>query len=276
MHSSFKQFLLELARRGGTIEHEQFFTKPEVASDVSNIIKEQPWFKELSAFIEPSAGGGALLKHFPGAKGYDLVPQGEGIEQADFLSHEFKTDPSKTLIFGNPPFGRGGSLALKFIRKAAELADTIAFILPATFAKTGMKNRLPSNFHLEFEKKLPKDSFVSPSGAELDVICVFQIWRRGSTEREKPVFKAEESPVQFVKQSEADFAVRKIGDNKSLGRIEAPEDVKTPSSYFFLKGDKDLQASIRKCSWEHIHGTAAQGLKSISRLEFVTELSKHL
>jgi hypothetical protein len=29
---SFKQFLVELARRGGTIEHEQFFTKPEIAA----------------------------------------------------------------------------------------------------------------------------------------------------------------------------------------------------------------------------------------------------
>lgn len=273
---SFKQFLLELARRGGTIEHEQFFTKPAVAADVSTIIKSQSWFKELTAFIEPSAGGGALLKHFPGAKGYDLVPQGEGIEQADFLAHEFKTDPSKTLIFGNPPFGRGGSLALKFIQKAAKLADTIAFILPATFAKDSMKNRLPSTFHLVFEKKLPKDSFESPSGQLLDVICVFQIWRKGPDERVKNVFDAANSPVQFVKLEQADFAVRKIGDDKSLGRIETPANVKTQSSYFFLKGDKKLQDAIRKCSWTHIHGTAAGGLKSISRLEFVTELNKHL
>jgi hypothetical protein len=273
---SFKEFLLELARRGGTIEHEQFFTKPAVASDVASIIKGQPWFKDMTAFIEPSAGGGALLKHFPGAKGYDLVPQAEGIQQADFLSHDFQTDPSKTLIFGNPPFGRGGSLALQFIRKAAKLADTIAFILPATFAKSSMKNRLPDDFHLMFEKDLPADSFESPSGAKLDVLCVFQIWRRGETKRTKEVFDPATSPVKFVKPEEADFAVRRIGDDRSLGKIVSVENAKPESSYFFISGASDLEVAIRKSTWDHIRGTAAKGLKSISRLEFVTTVSKHL
>jgi hypothetical protein len=274
---TFREFLVELARRGGTIENEQFFTKAAVASDVASIIKGQSWFKDLTAFIEPSAGGGALLKHFPGAKGYDLVPQGDDIEQADFLAHEFKTDPSKTLIFGNPPFGRGGSLALKFIRKAATLADTIAFILPRTFAKSSMKNRLPDDFHLVFEKNLPADSFESPSGAKLDVLCVFQIWRRGGTKRAQEIFDATNSPVKFVKPAEADYAVRKIGDDRSLGKIVTVDQAKPESSYFFIAdaGD-DLQNAIRKSSWDHIVGTAANGLKSISRLEFVTEVSKHL
>jgi len=276
MMISFKEFLVELARRGGTIEHEQFFTKPAIAAEVSSIIKRQPWFSEKTAFIEPSAGGGALLKHFPGAKGYDLVPQADGIEQANFLSHDFKTNPKTTLIFGNPPFGRGGSLALQFIRKAATLADTIAFILPATFAKSSMKNRLPNDFHLEYEMDLPADSFESPDGKSLDVLCVFQIWRRGETKRSKEEFDASTSPIQFVKPEEANFAVRRVGDNKSLGRIEAVADVRTSKNHFFLKGGKELQDAIRKSSWEHIRGTAAKGLKSISRLEFVTEVGKHL
>ena len=277
MMISFKEFLVELARRGGTIEHEQFFTKAAVASDVASIIKGQPWFQDLTAFIEPSAGGGALLKHFPGAKGYDLVPQGDDIEQADFLAHEFKTDPSKTLIFGNPPFGRGGSLALKFIRKAATLADTIAFILPRTFAKSSMKNRLPDDFHLVFEKNLPADSFESPSGAKLDVLCMFQIWRRGDTKRTKEEFDATKTSVKFVKPDQATYAVRRLGDDRSLGKIVSVQAVTTPDSFFFIQDeDGTIKAAIQKSSWEHIVGTAAKGLKSISRLEFVTEVGKHL
>jgi hypothetical protein len=273
---TFREFLVELARRGGTVEHEQFFTKAAVASDVASIIKGQPWFKDLTAFIEPSAGGGALLKHFPGAKGYDLVPQGDDIEQADFLAHTFKTDPSKTLIFGNPPFGRGGSLALKFIRKAATLADTIAFILPRTFAKSSMKNRLPDDFHLVFEKNLPADSFESPSGAKLDVLCVFQIWRRGGTKRAKEEFDASKSSVKFVKPAEATYAVRRLGD-KSLGKIVEVKDAIPEKSYFFIRDeDGTIKNAIQKSSWDHIVGTAANGLRSISRLEFVTGVEKYL
>jgi hypothetical protein len=273
---SFKQYLTELSRRGGSIEHEQFFTKAAVASDVASIIRKQPWFSEIKAFIEPSAGGGALLKQFPGAKGYDLVPQGDDIEQADFLSHPFKTEPSKTLIFGNPPFGRGGSLALKFIRKAATLADTIAFILPRTFAKSTMKNRLPDDFHLVFEKNLSADSFESPSGAKLDVLCVFQIWRRGDTKRAKEEFDATKTSVKFVKPSEATYAVRRIGD-KSLGKIVAAQEAKPESSFFFIADeDGSIKKAIQNSSWDHIAGTAAQGLRSINRHEFVTEIEKHL
>lgn len=274
---SFREFLVELERRGGTIEHEQFFTKASVAEEVANIIKGMPWYKDLSVFIEPSAGGGALLKHFPGAHGYDIAPQTVDIEQADFLKHDFKTVPSKTLIFGNPPFGIGGHLALAFIRKAAQLADTIAFILPATFAKATMKNRLPDDFHLVNELKLAKDSFESPSGEHLDVNCVFQIWRRGDTKRAKEVFDKDSSPVQFVKPAEADFAVRKIGD-KSLGRIVPVADAKPESSFFFIKGDENrsVEKAIQRSSWDHIVGTSAGGLRSISRLEFVTTVAKHL
>lgn len=51
------------------------FTKPEVAAHVSSVIKGMPFFKELNVFVEPSAGGGAILKHFPGARGFDLEPR---------------------------------------------------------------------------------------------------------------------------------------------------------------------------------------------------------
>lgn len=273
---TFKQFLTELARRGGTVEHEQFFTKSSVAAEVSSIIKSQPWFKDLTAFIEPSAGGGALLKHFPGAKGYDLVPQADGIEQADFLSHKFNTDPSKTLIFGNPPFGRGGSLALQFIRKACTIADTIAFILPRTFSKSGMKNRIPDEFHLVFEKDLPADSFESPSGQRLDVLCTFQIWRRADTKRAKEEFDASKSPVKFVKPEQATYAVRKIGD-RTLGKIVPVKDAVPPSSFFFIEDpDRQVEKAIQRSSWDHIVGTSAKGLRSISKLELVTTVQKNL
>jgi hypothetical protein len=268
--------LLELYRKGADVEHEQFFTKPAVAAEVSQVIKSQPWFKDLKAFIEPSAGGGVFLKHFPNAVGYDLVPQNDSIKQADFLKHDFKTDPSKTLIFGNPPFGIGGSLALAFIKKAATLADTIAFILPATFAKASMKNKLPKNFHLEYEMKLPKDAFHSPAGKNLNVSCVFQIWRRGDTERAEEKFDASKSPLQFVTRAEADFAIRKIGD-KTLGKLVPLEDVKTDTSFFFIKGDaKKIGAALAKCDFSQIPGAAAKGLRSISKLELTSELNKHL
>jgi len=276
MHFPILSSLLEdLQRRGGSIEHEQFFTNDKVASHVAAVIKAQPWFKSMTTFIEPSAGAGAILKHFPGAKGFDLVPQADGIEQSDFLQSTHKTDSTRTLVFGNPPFGRAGSLAAKFIIHASKFADHIAFILPATFAKAGIQARMPKDLHLVHEEDLPLDSFVSPEGVSLKVRCVFQIWERKSEERKDRKFDPAASKIQFVKPGEADFAVRRIGD-KTLGKIVPVEDAVPTSSFFFLKGDRDVQDAVRASRWDHIKGTSAKGLRSISRQEFADAVGKNL
>lgn len=267
--------LEELKRRGGTIDNEQFFTNPEVASHVSSVIKGMPFFKKIKTFIEPSAGAGAILKHFPGARGFDLEPQGKDIEKADFLQTTLSTIPEETLVFGNPPFGRQGALALKFIRKASEYANYIAFILPAIFAKGGTQSKIPKDFHLTHEELLPANAFVSPKGAILNVRCVLQIWERKDEPRVDAKFDQSQTPIKFVKSSEADIAVRKIGD-RTLGKIVDVKDAVPESSFFFLKDIPGLKDAIKSSTFDHILGTAGKGLRSIDRLAFSKEVQKHL
>jgi len=76
----------------------------------------------------------------------------------------------KIHIIGNPPFGKQSSLCHKFIKHCATFADTISFILPATFIRRSLKNKVPLNFSLQFEKRLPAKAF-SKTNAQ----CVFQI-----------------------------------------------------------------------------------------------------
>lgn len=267
--------LQELLRRGGTIDNEQFFTKASVAKHVSDVIKSQSWFGDIKTFVEPSAGAGALLRHFPGAKGFDLVPQADGIEQADFLKLSLATDPSTTLVFGNPPFGRNGSLALQFVRKAMKLADRVAFILPNTFAKSSMQARIPAEFRLTHEELLPVDAFEAPDGTPLDVRCVFQIWERGAVAREIEKFDQSKTRIQLVKPEQADFAVRKVGD-KSLGRIYDVAEAIPTASFFFIKDSGGVREAVKRSTWDHIVGTAAGGLRSIDRLTFIKTVEKNL
>ena len=63
--------------------------------------------------------------------------------------------PNKTkryLVVGNPPFGKISSIAIKFFNKSAEYADCIAFIIPRTFKRVSVQNKLNLNFHLMYNE----------------------------------------------------------------------------------------------------------------------------
>lgn len=138
--------------------------------------------------IEPSAGDGrfvdyASLRGF-NAKGYDLVPDTPKIATQDFLTSTkdtFGITNQPFVIYGNPPFGKGCSLAVRFFNHAAKLgADLIAFIIPASFGKKiSIRERLDSRYSLY--KSVPMHGhFERIDGVEYEgnssLHCEFQIW----------------------------------------------------------------------------------------------------
>jgi hypothetical protein len=80
------------------------------------------------------------------------------ILKKDFLTFEPIKD-KKYVCIGNPPFGRVSSLAVLFFNKAASFSEAIGFILPRTFKRNSIINRLNENFHLTFEEDVPQKSF---------------------------------------------------------------------------------------------------------------------
>ena len=95
-----------------------------------------------------------------------------GIIKMDFLKFKPKEN-KKYLIIGNPPFGRSSSIAIKFFNKAALFSDCIAFILPRTFKRISIQNRLDLNFSLIYTKDLPvKPCCFIP---KMEAKCCFQI-----------------------------------------------------------------------------------------------------
>ena len=90
---------------------------------------------------------------------------------------------NKIHIVGKPPFGNRASLAIRFIKKACEFANTVSFILPKNFKKDSLLKRVPFNFHCIFEIDLPDNSFHF-NGIVYNVPCIFQIWEKRSYNRE--------------------------------------------------------------------------------------------
>ncbi|HMT45491.1 MAG TPA: hypothetical protein PKE59_00085 [Novosphingobium sp.] len=98
-----------------------------------------PFLPPEADYVEPCAGAGDLIRHlgqlWPAGRcsgAYDLVPNGEGIEEADALSLELRPD----LYITNPPWpegGKRGDPALSIIRHLMWLAPTWV-LLPWDFA----------------------------------------------------------------------------------------------------------------------------------------------
>lgn len=87
----------------------------------------------VSEFLEPSAGEG-VFSNYLATSGLDVIaidiaPKGEDIIKADFLTYELEYKKERFII-GNPPYGARLNLAQKFYKRAIELGDYIAFILP--------------------------------------------------------------------------------------------------------------------------------------------------
>ena len=82
-----------------------------------------------------------------------------------------------TLAIGNPPYGVGGNLAIKFLNKTSEITDDIRFVLPTSVRKPSSQNKIKSYLHCEVDDDL--DSATFPGG----ISAVKQYWKAKNTSR---------------------------------------------------------------------------------------------
>lgn len=117
------------------LDLDQYYTSYEdmeyCVNKAWDVIKDLGY--EVSEFLEPSAGEG-VFSNYLATSGLDVIaidiePKGEDIIKADFLTYDLEYKEGRFII-GNPPFGTRLNLAQKFYKRAIELGDYIAFILP--------------------------------------------------------------------------------------------------------------------------------------------------
>ena len=80
--------------------------------------------------IEPSAGAGAYLKYLPeDTLAYDILPEADNIIVADYREIELP-HLERSLVIGNPPFGRANKLSVQFVKASLKHSDYISLIQP--------------------------------------------------------------------------------------------------------------------------------------------------
>ena len=217
---------------------EQYYTPRELASElVSKVKRFVPDFSSRTV-LEPAGGTGAFVEaaKSAGAKrvlSIDIEPKHSGVNKGDYLVSELKLKDAITI--SNPPFGRNNSLSIPFFNRAADSSEFIAFIVPRSWRKWSVMNRLDRRFHLVHDEDLAID-YVDDTHALIsqrnNLKTCFQIWQRKAVLRD--LVKIEDRGyVSKVKPEDADVALTVFGF--SCGTVNTQFDRKPNTTRMFLK-----------------------------------------
>jgi hypothetical protein len=206
--------------------------------------------------VEPSAGSGSFYNQIECRNkiGLDLEPECKDVVKMDFFDYSPPDNIENILVIGNPPFGKISSLAVRFFNHSAKWANVIAFIIPRTFRKISIQNKLDKNFYLIFDEDVPvKPCCFSP---EMAVKCCFQIWERKNTPREYINLATKHLDWEFLRlgpndkngqptpPENADFAIRAYGGK--IGFIKTTELYNLrPKSWHFIKSNIEIYKLIK-------------------------------
>jgi predicted RNA methylase len=221
---------------------EQFYTPADLAQTLaSSLIQVVP---DLASrvVIEPAGGTGAFVRAVGGlgvtkVLSFDIEPKFEGVKKADFLGVNLSGVAAHSAVaISNPPFGRNNSLSIPFFNHAASACETIAFIVPRSWRKWSVINRLDRNFHLvsDIDVKVDYvDELGKPVGNKLRLNTCFQVWQYSATERRAKIAVQDRGVVQKVSADEADVALTIFGFG--CGRVLTEFERRPNTTRMFLK-----------------------------------------
>ena len=234
---------------------DKFYTLPLYSKRCIDKVVELYNISKWDLIVEPSAGNGSFLDQIPSDDkiGIDILPEHPSIIKQDFFNYYPPKNNMNILVIGNPPFGRVSSLAIKFFNHSAKWANVIAFIIPRTFRKTSVQNKLDEMFHLVYDEEIPsKPCCFSPP---MMVKCCFQIWEKKTTKRpiiDLPTKHEDWEFLGFGPNDEkgqptppvgADFAMRAYGGKIGEIKIDGLNELR-PKSWHWIKSNIDKSELI--------------------------------
>lgn len=216
---------------------EQFYTPSSTARRLIEVVEQRiPDFASRS-FLEPAGGSGAfvieLLARGLSVLSFDIEPHHPAVRLGSFLDQ--KLGQNQLVTISNPPFGRNNSLSIPFFNHAAQFSDYICFIVPRSWRKWSVINRLDRNFELIHDQDLQLD-YVDrqgdPLSNKLQLNTCFQIWSKGSALR--PLLRVRDfGIVTKTDASSADVALSVFGYR--CGQVETEFVRAANSTKLFLK-----------------------------------------
>jgi predicted RNA methylase len=247
-----------------TTGKEQFYTPTDLALRLATLVSDKVGGFKDKTVIEPAGGTGSFLQAARALKAnklisFDIEPKAEGVLLADFLLETKGLEKiSDAITISNPPFGRNNSLSIPFFNKAAQHSQYIAFVVPRSWRKWSVLNRLNRNFHLVHDEDLSID-YVDELGEmvwqKARLNTCFQIWER--REELRPVIKVKDQGLlSKVKPEDADVALTVFG--YGCGKVRTSFDRVPNSTVMFLKlHDKRVLKALQSVDFSKFYKNTA-------------------
>jgi len=259
-------------------DFDQFYTRPDLAQGYVDQVLSR-WENPDVLFVEPSAGKGAflepLLKAGRRVRAIDIDPKLKKIGKRDFLSgfDVFKGDHPAIVVIGNPPFGRGANQAVRFFNHAAAYADEIAFIVPRTFRKLSVQNRLHGHFHLSNDDEVERDAFLW-RGNFHNVPCAWQIWTWKEHKRFVPEPPSIDHLITYTPTPRRGcFAMRRVGFYAGHILTRNIRSLSQTSHYFIREMKGGVRDVMRDIDWTEL-ARQTVGVRSLSKSEIAFKLDE--
>jgi len=226
---------------------EQYYTPKGVASSIMEMVAAREEHLSSRVFLEPAGGTGVFIeaaRHigFKQVLSWDIEPLHPEVIKGDFL---VQNPPLQHAIcVTNPPFGRNNSLSIPFFNHSAKFCDVIVFIVPCSWRKWSVINRLDRNFELVSDTDLVTN-YCGPSGNYTHTAnnlrtCV-QYWRRTTTKR--PLVAVEDRGlVEKCAPSVADVSLTVFGHGCGTVKTDFPPKPNTTQMFLRLKHPLALSA----------------------------------
>jgi predicted RNA methylase len=217
---------------------EQYYTPGGLAGKlIAEVAALVPDLAERTV-IEPAGGTGSFIKAAQAAGvteflSFDIEPKHDLVKKADFLVKKITAKDAVTI--SNPPFGRNNSLSIPFFNKAAQHSEYICFIVPRSWRKWSVVNRLDRRFHLIADHDIMID-YVDDLGERLSkrtsLSTCFQIWQRRDDLR--PLIKVQDlGLIEKCGPEVADVALTIFGFG--CGKVRTEFERKPNSTVMFLR-----------------------------------------
>ena len=226
---------------------EQYYTPIELAKRL--IARAENLIPDLArrTLLEPAGGTGAFIQAaetfgITSILSFDIEPKHASVSKGNFLLEELAVKNAITI--SNPPFGRNNALSIPFFNKAANHSDYICFIVPRSWRKWSVMNRLDSRFHLLHDEDINID-YVDEKGLQLSkkmrLATCFQIWEKRTNLR--PVIKVEDlGIIERSTPEEADISLTIFGYGCGKVKTEFPRIRNTTQLFLRLSHPKALEA----------------------------------
>lgn len=255
--------ILSATRLGNTrvTGKEQFYTPKDLAIELVALVEKTLGPLEGKTVLEPAGGTGSFIEAVQKAGAerilsFDIEPLHPKVSRGSFLDQE--VTEASVITISNPPFGRNNALSVPFFNHAATFSDAICFIVPRSWRKWSVTNRLSMNFELILDEDLDID-YVDAHGELIStksrLATCFQVWRKTKTPR-IPIRIKDMGIIKKVAPDEADVSLTIFGYGCGKLKVEFEPVLNTTQLFLKLVHPKALSA-LKKVDYSKFYKNTA-------------------